>query len=151
MDNNQEKKKMTDGTKIAIVSILVTAIASGFGNFMQYRINQAQQAHILELEKYKQSKKAELLKMEFQIKQFNEYCEKVELAIKDTTELRVKKTLNHKDADISYSADISSFKYLYLLPISSQSDVLKETGEDLTTAVLTALLNSYSDCRSSLD
>ncbi|EII3443369.1 TPA: hypothetical protein GRI96_25355 [Vibrio parahaemolyticus] len=140
---------MSNGTGVAIVSVIVTALATGYGTYMQYLSNEAQQEKIIELETYKQANQIELLETKAKIERFNEHCLKIEQAIKDTSQLLINSSDEPKDW---YGQEVRALTYSYLLSSDARELAMKshnENKEDDTswaTTMLSMLQIEYGKC-----
>ncbi|MDF5281048.1 hypothetical protein HKA89_03135 [Vibrio parahaemolyticus] len=141
---------MSTGNLVAVVSVIATALASGYGTYMQYVNNQNQQEKVLELEKFKVSSELEMLEAKAKIERFNSHCSKIEDAIKHTSSLVISSFKRDQDVDFK-EKDFSSHVYLYLLAQDSQAVARKSYDSDdnndtWASTMYASLIFEYRKC-----
>ncbi|WP_122035359.1 hypothetical protein [Aliivibrio sp. EL58] len=110
---------------VAIISVIVTALASGYATYSQSEANKIQQENILSLEKYKQETQLEVINANAKVSRFKEHCVKIEAAVKDINAMQIEHTLIKDDAEKSYKVVMRAMGYLYLLPLDIQNNVME--------------------------
>lgn len=136
---------MSSGNIVAVVSIIATALASGFGIYVQYINNEVQQERIIELEKFKVSSELERLETKAKIERFNLHCSKIEEAIKHTSSLLA--ISNVQSIDLAKS-NFAAHTYMYLLPKESQLRAREsyKSDEDWVSTMYAVLIIEYRKC-----
>ncbi|MGF1907684.1 hypothetical protein [Aliivibrio salmonicida] len=135
---------------VAIISVIVTALASGYATYSQSEANRIQQANVLELEKYKQENQLQIIQVNAQVDRFNDYCSKIEKAIKELNALQVESFLFKDDFNKVYKLKMKAMGLLYLLPIDKQNMVFDdmENGKKDIRSIYVRTHVEYQNCMS---
>ncbi|GLS26173.1 hypothetical protein [Marinibactrum halimedae] len=139
---------MKNSDWIAIVSILATALVSIYATYSQYEANAIQQERNYELERYRQANQLELLQVKAEIERFTKYCSKVELAIKEASDLKATSEEKSNNKELQKLLYLRAVEFIYLLPNDTKHDVFKiiREGKDPIETILGTLQFSYDDC-----